>query len=848
MPSNTPNFQLIPAPPAPRRTVRVAAYCRVSTRLVSQETSLRSQQLHYQQLVATQPGWQLVGLYVDVGVSATSMRHRPELLRLLEDSRAGSLDLVLTKSISRLSRDTCDLLFLSRELARYGVSIRFDKEGILTTAPESELMLTLLAGFAQEESRSISGNVRWGIRQRFEAGSYVPPVAPFGYQREQNTLVVDERAAPIVARIYRMAADGHGPTAIARTLNAEAIPAPRGGLWSAPTVRKLVANPAYAGVALYQKTYQDDHYIQRRNTGERDRYLQLNSHPPLVSAETFVRAQTACDATTQEAVERARTAELDGSDNRRHSTEVQVIKASKQPPGAQTVTGGPLRAAAYCRVSTDSEEQESSYEAQVRHYTSHIAAHPGWQLVGIYADEGITGTSARRRPQFQALLADCEAGRIDLVLTKSISRWARNTVDSLRSIRRLRDLGIAIVFEKEQINTLDAAGEVLVTIMSSLAQQESDSISRNVRMGIQYRMRQGKPRLNMSRFLGLEKTSDGGLAIIPAEARLVRRIYRAYLDGLSPARIAAKLTREGVPTPAGGATWYASTVAGMLRNEKYCGDLLMQKYYVADFLTHRVVENTGQLPRYLVRDAHEPIVPRAVFEQVQGEMLRRAHLAGEPTRIRCGSARVLEGRLVCGLCGRTLKRCVGPEDVVEWRCLPRSSARVGERRGKAGCACRVVDDREGRSALVRGLDAVAVRRAEVEELWRGLAWQVETLEVGAADAACAPDVSEDPTADAGPQALERAELAHAQMQVRKLLELVDALAAPGCTPLDDEPACYGPDDFFRRTRCALPARPVDTRGVPSPRLEEALCRVIDRVVVEPDGYTVRFSCGYAAHV
>ena len=197
---------------------------------------------------------------------------------------------------------------------------------------------------------------------------------------------------------------------------------------------------------------------------------------------------------------------------------VQVIKATRLPTSIGNENRRNLRVAAYCRVSTDSEEQGSSYDAQCRHYTDYITSNPDWTLAGIYADEGITGTSMKNRTQFNKMMTDCESGLIDLVITKSISRWARNTVDSLKTIRRLKELGIPIRFEKENINTLDSSGEILVTLLSSLAQSESESISKNVRMGIQYRMQQGKGRLNTAQFLGLSK-KDGVLTIIPGRSR-----------------------------------------------------------------------------------------------------------------------------------------------------------------------------------------------------------------------------------------------------------------------------------------------------------------------------------------
>ena len=346
---------------------------------------------------------------------------------------------------------------------------------------------------------------------------------------------------------------------------------------------------------------------------------------------------------------------------------VQIIKATKQPQGTVVAADRgkeKIRVCAYARISTDSDAQETSYEAQCRHYTDYIMDNPEWEFAGVYADEGISGTSTKNREQFLKMIHDCEAGQIDMILTKSISRWARNTVDSLRTIRKLKDLGVGVLFEKENIFTLDAKGEVLITIMSSIAQQESDSISRNVRLGIQYLMQQGKGRLNTRQFLGLTKGGEHNdtLEIVPGEADLVRRIYREYLEGFSPGMIARRLTQEKIPTPAGKVTWYQSTIVSILENEKYCGDLLMQKYYVEDFLTHRIVRNTGQLPQYFVEDNHEPIVPKKIFYQVQGEIQRRSLLKKDPGKLRFGSSVALKGRLVCGRCGRILKRYIHPDN------------------------------------------------------------------------------------------------------------------------------------------------------------------------------------------
>lgn len=295
-------------------------------------------------------------------------------------------------------------------------------------------------------------------------------------------------------------------------------------------------------------------------------------------------------------------------------------------------SGKYLRVAAYARVSTDHEEQESSYEAQVAHFTEYIHGHADWTLAGIYADEGISATSTAKRDDFLRLIQDCEDRKIDLVLTKSISRWARNTLDSLQYIRRLKTLGIPVIFEKEGVNTMETSGELLITILSSIAQQESKSISDNVRLGIQYGFQRGKPMVNTTHFLGYTKDENGSLIIVPDQADLVRRLFRLYIDGETVSSIVRLLNAEGIPTPTGKAAWHDSTVSSMLHNEKYQGDLLLQKSYTVDFLEKKRAPNDGDLPQYYVEAAHDPIVPRAVFSMAQEKPVSR--------------------QMVCGLCGR----------------------------------------------------------------------------------------------------------------------------------------------------------------------------------------------------
>lgn len=279
-----------------------------------------------------------------------------------------------------------------------------------------------------------------------------------------------------------------------------------------------------------------------------------------------------------------------------------------------------LRVAAYCRVSTEQDEQLNSFENQVTYYTEFITRNPNYELAGIYADEGISGTSTKRREQFNRMIADCEAGKIDLIITKSISRFARNTQDCLNYSRKLKDLGIGITFEKENISTMDSTGELLFTILSSLAQDESRSISENCQWGIRSLFKQGVVHINTNRFYGYDKDEDGRLVINPEQAKVVRWIFESYMDGINPDIIARRLMEQGVPGCMGEPKWTVDTIMGILQNEKHMGDAILQKTFTADYLTKKQVKNEGQLAQYHVKDDHEAIVSKELWEVVQLEI------------------------------------------------------------------------------------------------------------------------------------------------------------------------------------------------------------------------------------
>lgn len=313
------------------------------------------------------------------------------------------------------------------------------------------------------------------------------------------------------------------------------------------------------------------------------------------------------------------------------------------------------RTAAYCRVSTNLEEQLQSYETQRRYYTEYIRKNESYAFAGIYADEGISGTSTRRRTEFLKMIQDCRDGKIDLIITKSISRFARNTLDCLNYVRELKGLGIGIIFEKENIYTLDARGEVLLTILSSLAQDESRSISENTAWGIHKRYEAGHYGIATRRFLGYDSDADGHLIVNRAQAELVRRIYREYLDGKTVQMIAREFESEGIPNWHGNAVWIPTTLDSILQNEKYKGDALLQKTYSADFLSKKRRPNNGVLNQIQILEDHEPIVGREMWEAAQLERERRRAFCAEHgarTYANHPEKNCFDHKVVCGLCGK----------------------------------------------------------------------------------------------------------------------------------------------------------------------------------------------------
>ena len=324
---------------------------------------------------------------------------------------------------------------------------------------------------------------------------------------------------------------------------------------------------------------------------------------------------------------------------------------TKIPATISQYTAAPIanrpkrKVAGYARVSTDHDEQLTSYEAQLDYYTALIKGHEDWAFAGMYSDEGITGTSTKKREGFQRMVADALAGRIDLIITKSVSRFARNTVDSLSTIRKLKEHGTEVFFEKENIWTFDSKGELLITIMSSLAQEESRSISENVTWGHRKRMADGKVSVPYSTFIGYDKGEDGNLVVNPEQAKTIKLIFGDFIAGLSCHAIAENLTSLGIKTPRGKDKWSQTTVKSILMNEKYKGDALLQKYYTPDFLTKKQVHNNGEIPQYYVEGNHEAIIEPAIFDRVQDILRARSRKKGY------SGVTIFSSKIQCGCCG-----------------------------------------------------------------------------------------------------------------------------------------------------------------------------------------------------
>ena len=360
------------------------------------------------------------------------------------------------------------------------------------------------------------------------------------------------------------------------------------------------------------------------------------------------------------------------------ASNVRVISARPQTAEHQS-QHHQIRVAAYCRVSTEMEEQQNSYQVQIDYYTDLINKKKEWTLAGIFADEGISGTQTKKRTEFNRMIRMCKRKKIDLVITKSISRFARNTVDCLEYVRQLKDLGIGVIFEKENINTLTMTSEFMIALYGSFAQAESESISKNVSLGVQMAFREGKARIQYRNLLGYRKGADDKPEIVPDEAETVKLIFKLFLDGLSTQKIADALITKERPNASGDLAWSSGMVRKILHNEKYVGDVLLQKTYTVDCITHKKAVNHGERTMYLVSDHHEPIIDRITYNLVQQELARRkskrkATSKGITEQGKYSSKYALTELLICGECGTPYRRAVWTQTGEKrpvWRCVSR---------------------------------------------------------------------------------------------------------------------------------------------------------------------------------
>ena len=398
---------------------------------------------------------------------------------------------------------------------------------------------------------------------------------------------------------------------------------------------------------------------------------------------------------------------------------VHIIPATKKSTDPKSSHHGKQRVAAYCRVSTNNKEQINSYEAQKVYYTQKIEENPDWELAGIFADKGLSGTSLKKRDNFNKMIAACKQGRIDTILTKSLSRFARNTVDCLETVRMLRARGIGVIFEKENINTLTESNEFLITLFSGFAQAESESLSGNIARGKMMSMQAGNVPFQYKKLLGYREGEDGKPEIDPEEAKTVRRIYRRYLDGCSLSQIQRELEADHVPTARGIQRWSYQVIHNILTNERYIGDALLGKTYVLDCISKEVRKNHGERPQYYVENNHPAIIPREWFQRVKEEMTRRASKRkvmqrhGKTELGKYSAKYALSELLVCGECGTPYKRCTwarnGRKRIV-WRCVSRLEF------GTKYChSSPTLDEEKLHRAILEALNEFAQADSEVKE-------------------------------------------------------------------------------------------------------------------------------------
>lgn len=376
-----------------------------------------------------------------------------------------------------------------------------------------------------------------------------------------------------------------------------------------------------------------------------------------------------------------------------------------------------LRVVAYCRVSTKQEEQLNSYETQKNYYTEKINAEPNWTLAGIFADKGITGTSIKKRDEFKKMIRLCRQGKVDMIITKSISRFARNTVDCLVYIRKLKEMGVDVFFEEQGIHSTQPGAEFYITIYGSIAQSESENISANVKWGKEQSAREGKVPFHYKNFLGFRKGEDGRPEIVSEQAQVIQFIYDSFLSGDSIGGIKDKLEELKIPSPSGKAEWHYSTIQSILKNEKYKGDGIINKTYIEDCISKKVRLNNGERVKFYVENNHEGIISSEKYALVQEELARRTSkpkIKQKGTKTEQGkysSKYALTELLVCGECKTPYRRCTWTmkgQKKIMWRCINRLDY------GKKYChKSPTIEESVLQCAIMKAIGRTAMQNAEV---------------------------------------------------------------------------------------------------------------------------------------
>ena len=477
---------------------------------------------------------------------------------------------------------------------------------------------------------------------------------PYGYKMEKGIVLINEQEAEYIRRIFDMRISGIGVYAIGKMLYEEQIP------FFDETRDKAIKK---ASAILYKPIYIGD-----------------EKYPPVIDRETFEKIQAMKSAAFRKKTAQEETADISNEEYilvpddemkalkldieesiRTHSADSAQIKdmiirlAAKRNSQVSSHPGEMTKVAAYCRVSTEQENQQNSYHSQISYYSDYISSNPDWQLAGIFANEGISGTQTKNRTQFNKMIKMARKGKIDIILCKSISRFARNTVDCLDYVRELRNLGVAVIFEKENINTNSMNSEFAISLYASFAQAESESISRNVTWGIEKSFREGNVRYKFENMLGYRLDENKKPYIIPHEAEIVRMIFKDYADGFGASEIADKLTKMGAVRRNGSSEWTRNHVYQILKNEKYVGDAVLQKTYTVNCITHDRKKNTGEKPMYLIQDCHEPIIDRKTYDIVRLEMEKRKR-SSQKEKNSCRTKYCMSNLMICPYCGSFYKR------------------------------------------------------------------------------------------------------------------------------------------------------------------------------------------------